>query len=134
MTFARKVLVLLLLCAVGVGNAMADRGDRGRGSRGHVGIGVVIGPSWGPWYYPAPRYYYPPPYYDPYYAPIVIERSDPPVYIERPTSPGTGEDDTASAPETNYWYYCAAARAYYPDVKRCPDGWQKVLPRDADLP
>lgn len=136
MTIAKRVLLVLLVCGLGIGNAMADRGDRGhRGTRGHVGVGVTIGPYWGPWYYP-PRSYYPPdyygPYYGPYYAPIVIERPDPPVYIERQTPSEAAPE--AAVPETGYWYYCEAARAYYPDVKRCPEGWQKVLPRDADQP
>ena len=82
----------------------------------------VIGPVWGPWYYP-PTYYYPP-YYPPY-QPIVIQRA-PQVYIEQYVPP----QEPVPAPErNNYWYYCAAAKAYYPYVNECPSGWQKVLPQ-----
>ena len=28
-----------------------------------------------------------------------------------------------------FWYYCAASRAYYPYVKECPAGWQRVAPQ-----
>jgi hypothetical protein len=35
----------------------------------------------------------------------------PPVYIEK-----------------QYWFYCESAGAYYPYVKECPSGWQRVLP------
>ena len=43
----------------------------------------------------------------------------PPVYTER----------QEVAPEAQgYWYYCAATRGYYPYVKECPGGWQKVPP------
>ena len=80
------------------------------------------------YYYPAPYYYppayypyyYPPAYYPYYPAPVVVQ-SSPPVYVER--------DAAAPAPETqSYWYYCAATRGYYPYVKECPGGWQKVAP------
>jgi FKBP-type peptidyl-prolyl isomerase-like protein len=27
------------------------------------------------------------------------------------------------------WYYCADFKAYWPDVKECPGGWQKVVPQ-----
>ena len=26
------------------------------------------------------------------------------------------------------WYYCADSKAYYPYVKDCPGGWQRVSP------
>ena len=55
-----------------------------------------------------------------YPAPVVVQQS-PPVYTER--------QDAAPAPEAqSYWYYCAATRGYYPYVKECPGGWQKVAP------
>ena len=28
-----------------------------------------------------------------------------------------------------YWYFCRGANAYYPYVKECPGGWQRVQPR-----
>jgi hypothetical protein len=85
--------------------------------RSHVFVGFNFGY---PAYYPAPYYYYPSYYYPPapvYYSPVVIQ--SPPVYTER--------QDVA--PETqSYWYYCSAAKGYYPYVKDCPSGWQKVSP------
>jgi len=27
-----------------------------------------------------------------------------------------------------YWYYCRKPEGYYPYVKKCPDGWMKVVP------
>ena len=86
---------------------------------GHTSVGVVVGPVWGPWYYPPPYYYYPP------YQPIIIQRP-PQVYIEQsPPAP-----DVAPVPDrTSYWYYCPASKAYYPYVNECPSGWQKVLPQ-----
>lgn len=117
---AMKLIVAsLLLCLLGIGNAMADHYYHG-GPRVH--FGVVIGPAWGPWYYP------PPPYYPPYYPPVVIERAPPPVYIEQ--QPAAVE----AAPQNNYWYYCGAAKGYYPYVKECPGGWQRVLPQPPSQP
>ena len=124
------IIALLLLGAIGGGNAWADRRHAHAGAH----VGVVIGPYWGPWYYPPPAYYYPPShYYPPYYPPVVVERPLPQVYIEQPQAPAASTAPPAAAP-TNYWYYCATAKAYYPYVKECASGWQKVLPQPAGQP
>jgi hypothetical protein len=80
--------------------------------------GIIFGPMWYPWGYPSPYYGYPSPYY---YSspPIVIERG-PQEYIYQETQP--------AEPSYNYWYYCQDPEGYYPYVKRCPDGWMKVVP------
>ena len=83
--------------------------------RGRVHLGFHFGaPYWGwsPWWhYPPPYYYYP--------APIVV-RSEPVTYIE--------QGGTSSADQGGWWYYCETARGYYPYVKECPAGWQRVPP------
>jgi hypothetical protein len=77
-----------------------------------VGVGVGFGypywasPFWGPWYYP-------PPYY--YAAPVVVSPPPPVTYVEQ-SNPGS------------WWYYCDAVKGYYPYVKECPAGWQRVPP------
>ena len=81
---------------------------------GHARIGVYLGPVWGPWWGP-PAYYYN------YSAPIVVER---PVYVETPPV-------VQAAPAASYWYFCRSANAYYPYVKDCPSGWERVSPRPA---
>ncbi len=75
----------------------------------HRPIVIVGAPFFGPFYYPYPYYYYPPMSYLP------------PDYME-----GGG---AAPGPSEAYWYYCAGAKAYYPYVKECPGGWQKVAPQ-----
>lgn len=84
-------------------------------------VGVVVGASlWSPFWDPFPWY----PYYPPY-PPVVVAPPPPPVYIEQ-------DVESAAAPEPaseDYWYYCSSARAYYPDVRSCPEDWLPVLPR-----
>lgn len=118
----KLTIALLLLCVVGASNAWADH----RHHHARIGVGVVIGgPYWGPAYYPFSPYYYPP-----YYPPVVVERPAP-VYIEQQVAPAPPAPPVAVAP-VEYWYYCAATQGYYPYVKECPGGWQKVLPQPPD--
>ena len=125
-SLVRPVLTSVLLI-VGIalsGAAVADRGGHWRGHGGHGGwhgsYGFYFGlPLYGPSYYPAPYYY--PPYY---YPPSVVVPSSPPVYIE--------QGSTQAAPgssQQNWWYYCADSKTYYPYVKQCPGGWQRVEPQ-----
>jgi hypothetical protein len=111
-------IALLVLAMASSSSAWADRGYPHRHFRSSTHFGVVIGPVWSPWYYPAPHYYSSPYYYPPF-SPVIIERT-PPVYIEQAAP---------EAAQINYWYYCNASRAYYPYVKECPSGWQRVLPQ-----
>lgn len=111
-----RILALVLLSLSLNGIAWADRGhSHGHGhGHGHVRFGVTVDPFWGwPWYYPP--YYYPPAY-----PPLVAVPASPPVYVE--------QGDTPAAPGA-YWYYCSEAQGYYPYVKACPGGWQKVAPQ-----
>jgi hypothetical protein len=87
---------------------------------GHVRFGVFIGPGF---YYPSPYYGYPP-YYPPYYYPPVAPV--PQTYVEQ------GVAQPAPALSQGSWYYCDASRAYYPYVKECPAGWQRVAPQPAN--
>ncbi len=82
----------------------------------YFGPPVVFGPAW----YPAP-YYYPP-------APVIVTQpAPPPVYIEQ--SPAPAAPVAAPAAEPAYWYYCKHSKAYYPYVKECAAGWERVLPQ-----
>lgn len=119
----KLIIVCLLLGTIGIGNAWADRDRHSR----HSHFGVFIGPYWGPSYYQPFPYYYPP-----YYPPLVVERPAPQVYIEQPQAVAA---PPASAPaSTNYWYYCAATNSYYPYVRECASGWQKVSPQPPGQP
>ena len=91
----------------------------GLGGYGYRGFG---GYRWG---YPGYRFGYGG-YYSPYYAypPVVAVPSTPPVYIQQ----GTEQQSGAELPD-NYWYYCRKPEGYFPHVRKCPDGWMKVVPQ-----
>ena len=129
---AQKLLfVLAAVLLAGAGSAWA-------GGRVYGSVGVYVGPGayWGPGY-PRP-YYYPWPTIrasiricmatrSTMPAPVVVVPSTPQVYIE--------QSDVAAEPAENaaqqYWYFCKGSNKYYPYVKECPGGWQKVLPQPA---
>ncbi len=101
------VAVFLVLGAAAAADANAH------GPRGRVHFGIHLGAPWYPYWHPWPYYYQP--------APIVVQRAEPPVYVERDEPPD------AAAPQS-WWYYCEQSKTYYPYVKSCPAGWQKVAP------
>jgi len=131
---AQNILfVLAVLLLAGAGNSWA-------GGPVYGSVGVYVGPGayWGP-AYPRPYYYprafypglYPYPYLygDPYYnsAPVVVVPPTPQVYIEQG---GAAAEPVENAAQ-QYWYFCKGSNKYYPYVKECPGGWQKVLPQPA---
>ncbi|PWB42793.1 MAG: hypothetical protein C3F19_03715 [Rhodocyclales bacterium] len=109
----KKPLVLAVLLLLGAASA-AWAHDRGPRARLGVYVGVPMGYYYW-WHEPPPPYYY-------YYPPTIIVRpQEPQVYIER------GAPQQAPQAEA-YWYYCSESRSYYPYVKDCPGGWQRVVP------
>jgi len=126
MNLIRKFAFVLGLATLGlmVAQPALAHGGRGGYGGGRVVVGIGIGaPYWGGWGYgwgyPYP-YYYPPAYSYPAYAP-----AQPSNYIQQETAPA------APAAPQGYWYYCTDAQAYYPYVKECPGGWQRVSPQPA---
>ncbi len=117
MKATKFLAILVALAIVGVGDAAAH-GPRTRIGV-YVGPPVVWGPTWGPAWSP---YWYPPPYYYPPQQVIVVPPSQPPVYIEQ-------NPPAEQQPAQQYWHYCKSAKGYYPYVKECPEGWQRVLPQ-----
>ena len=75
-------------------------------ARVHWDFGIYLGPGYWPY---APYYYYPPAPLPPAAPPATVEQSAPP-------------------PPENWWHYCPASKAYYPYVRECPGGWQRVSP------
>ena len=113
----KTALMILLVLSGG----LAAEAALAHGPRVHFGIGFGFPGYW-------PGYYYPPYYPSYYYPPVVAAPAAPPVYIEQ-----GGIPQAAPAPgqANNWWYYCAESQTYYPYVKQCPSGWQRVTPQPA---
>lgn len=90
---------------------------------GRMGWWWVVG---GVWYFHSQPVY---PYPDPYRPPLVVEQA-PPVIIQMPAPAAVPLEPAvppvASQPTVQFWYYCDAARGYYPYVASCPSGWKTV--------
>jgi hypothetical protein len=106
-----KLIKSTLIAALAAAGALASGSALAWHHRAHVGV-FIGGPVWYP--YPYPYYAYPP---------TVVVREQPPTqYIEQSTP-------DAQQSQQGYWYYCADSKTYYPYVKDCPAGWQKVVPQ-----
>jgi len=126
-------VLTLLVFAAASGPAMAQHG--GHGGWGHGGGhwhdgGHWHGGGWGyglglglalslpllfsdayvPYAYPAPAYVYP--------APAPAYTYEAPAY----SYPAPAQ---AQAPQQD-WYFCPGSNGYYPYVRECPGGWQRV--------
>jgi hypothetical protein len=111
----KRVALVLVAALLAVTSSMALADGRGRVSLGFH-FGVPLG-WYQPWYYaPPPAYYYPP-------AAVVVRPPEPTVYVERGDVVPEG---TAS------WYFCRESNGYYPYVKQCPGGWQRVPAQPAN--
>lgn len=113
----------LAIAAAGIATSLSAFAH---GPRVHGGVrfGLYVGAPLVAWR----GYYGPWPYYPPYYsAPMVVTvPASPQTYVEQAPAPAQA---APAAPQPGYWYYCADARAYYPYVKECPSGWQRVPPQ-----
>ena len=117
---------LLFLCGLLVNqSAMAQHRGHAYGHGPTVRFGFYYGfPIYAPRYFPVPIYAYPGYTFAApvqVFPPAIIGYSSPPVYIER-----GGVPIEPAAPVQNDWYYCTASQTYYPYVRECPDGWQRV--------
>lgn len=123
----KSALLLLVLGCVATSAAWADRSHgHYEGSRVRLYVDpwpLVFPPIYS---YGGPRYY---PYDYPYarYSEVIVRPAEPTVYIEQnaPQSNAPPSDNQA-APQSNDWYYCHKPDGYYPYVKSCPGGWQRV--------
>lgn len=121
---AAATLAVLAAGALAAGSAQAHGRGGPRVSFGfNFGFPGYYGSPYG--YYPSPYYYYPAPVY--YSAPVVVQQA-PTYYVERHDAPPAQPAPSAAAPSQNYWFYCGDSRTYYPYVKECPGGWQRVSP------
>ena len=122
-TKAMLVLAVALAGLAGASSVLAQHRHHSHGPRVSIGFGFGVPFAAYPYYYP--------PYYAPYYAPAyypapVVVQQQSPVYVEQNPQPAPSAQPSAPG---GYWYYCGSSRAYYPHVKECPSGWQRVAPQ-----
>ncbi len=123
------IVGLIVITAILISGApvMAGGGHGGGWGWGYFGLGLATGALLSYPYYYQPYYpYYPYPYYPSYpyaYAPAY---SPSPTVIYREREPAYAEPDRARYSSRNTWYYCKESNAYYPYVRICPGGWEKV--------
>ena len=129
-----KLLAVLLLLVFGAAASESAMAQHHGGVRFGVNIGIpLFGPGYYPPYsYPAPAYSYPAP---PYAYPASAYSYPAPAYSypgPAVTPPGgyveQGYPQAAPAPQQD-WYYCPNSKSYYPYVRECPGGWQRVPSR-----
>jgi hypothetical protein len=135
----KRMATVLALVVMALGVIAPDTASaHGRG-RVSVGVGFGFGGYWPGYWGGWPGYwggwpgywggYYPAPYYSAYPEAVV---TTPPTYIERGDAqpqPAAQAQPAANAPRRDWWYYCPETQTYYPYVKQCAGGWQRVEPR-----
>jgi hypothetical protein len=104
----KAAFITVASLALLVGHAIPSHASHFRG-------GIYIGPLWGPMLW-GPVYRYPYPAYS-YSPPPVVVRQEPEEYLA-----------PQPQPQQQALYYCPDPKGYYPYVKQCPKGWQKVTP------
>lgn len=129
--FRMTLMGMLALAAFLAASQPASAKDRHHRHHGgaRLHLGVVIGAPLYPYWHAPPRYYYPAPVY--YYpAPVVAVPAAPPVYIEQTQTPSASASAPAAESDAaSWWYFCRESNTYYPYVKSCPGGWQRVTPQ-----
>ena len=119
----RAITAALMIAATLLG-VMASEPASAHG-RVHVGVGFGFGGYWPGYWGGWPGYWGAPyPYYAPYYYQPAVT-SAPVTYIERADEVRA----PASTGRRDWWYLCPETKTYYPYVKECPGGWQKVEPQ-----
>lgn len=119
----RTKAILTLSLVLGIAGVLVSEAAFAHGRRARIHFGFTFGAPlyWHSWY-PGPHYYSP--YYHPP-APVVIAPAPRPVYVERERV----EEAPVRQDSASWWYYCRDANAYYPYVKQCPAGWERVAPQ-----
>ncbi|MDO8701507.1 MAG: hypothetical protein Q7J77_03690 [Undibacterium sp.] len=136
-TVKQLLITMLMLASVSTSSAWANGRHHGPriGFGFGTGIGLGIGLGLGTLTYPSrinysrnyyPGYYYP--YQTTYYPEVLVETAVSPapatVYV-RQAETMTSVQPAVSANGSD-WYYCHNPDGFYPSIKTCPSGWQRV--------
>ncbi len=122
-------VLILLVAGLMVSESAMARGGRGGHGGGHsygarIGVGIALGaPIYGLGYYSAPYYSYP--YAYPAYAYPAPAYAYPGPAMAPAQYVQQGAPQAAPAPQQD-WFFCPNSNAYYPYVRECPSGWQRV--------
>lgn len=133
--FIRNAVLAVTTFAV-LAPSLSHAHGRYYGSRIGVGINLNLFPG----FYHRPYYaagYYGYPYYYPEVVvnPVILANPQPTVvYVDSSPSNYTSvpRNQISNAPPAqseNVWYYCHNPDGFYPSIKSCPAGWQKVPAR-----
>ncbi len=115
----KRTLLVLILALVSTAALAGGRHGHRHHGHGRISLGFHFGAPLGwyhPWHFGPPVYYYPA-------APVVVQPPAPTVFVER----GDVVPEGAAS-----WYFCRESNAYYPYVKQCPGGWQRVPARPSE--
>lgn len=106
----------------------------GWGPRWSFYFGVPL--AWGPYYWGTPYYWGAPYYYYDYGYPYEYSYPDE-AYPDAAPAPSEQLPPTTQVPSAQpgapargplYMNYCASAKAYFPKVTQCPEGWKFIAP------
>lgn len=132
-----KLFAMTMMLTLLAATQTVAAGDRHfHGARLSFGLGI----GFGPFDYPYPsvyrRNYYPMPYYpyqSMYYPEVLVSTvaTPTPVYVRQTEVVSTRSwQNTQIQPEVSTngsdWYYCHNPDGFYPSIKACPSGWQRV--------
>ena len=131
--FVRNTIFAAATFAALVPSLSQAHGRYYHGSRVGVGINLNLFPGFyhRPYYYAG---YYGYPYYYPEVVvnPVILANPQPPVvYVESlpsnySSTPNNQVTNVSPSQNENVWYYCHNPDGFYPSIKSCPAGWQKV--------
>ena len=82
---------------------------------------VYFGPQVSYWPYGPANTVGPTYYVDPIYV-------APPLASIPPPPPGASQVSALGMPGSEWWYFCKDPNGYYPYVRECQSGWEKVSP------
>lgn len=134
--FVRNAILAVATIALLAPSLSHANGRHYHGSR--IGVGINLNLFSGFYhrpYYAAGYYGYPYYYREVVVNPVVVTNPQPTVvYVESspsnyPSAPSNQISNTPPVQSENVWYYCHNPDGFYPSIKSCPAGWQKVPAR-----
>lgn len=131
---ARLIFASLILSMCAATATVSAKGRHFHGPRISIGFGIGFAPfgysyplGYSRNYYPASYYSYQSIYYPEVMVSTVVAPT--PVYVRQDDAVST-RPLQSTQPEISSngsdWYYCHNPDGFYPSIKTCPSGWQRV--------